>query len=250
MWAVPRSVSTAFERMMMQRGDFKIFHEPFSEYYYFSKDRVNNRYKDVKPHEDHNYDAIANKIIESSHQSPVFIKDMAYHVKECMDKDFMNTFVHTFIIREPKTTLLSQLKMLPDTSYDETGYEQQYRLFEMQVRRTGRIPVVIDADDLCNYPDKIVSAYCDEVGINFINNSLKWDVGLPKEWKTWERWHLDAANSTGFKPLTNKTKEYDYLLDNSRIQDLIDYCQKFYDEMYKYRIRIKSQSGQKMESEL
>ena len=34
LWAVPRSTSTAFERMMKQRGDHEIAHEPFGEVWY------------------------------------------------------------------------------------------------------------------------------------------------------------------------------------------------------------------------
>nr|WP_293108444.1 hypothetical protein [Okeania sp. SIO2F4] len=34
LWAHPRSLSTVFERIMMERGDFKIFHEPFAYVYY------------------------------------------------------------------------------------------------------------------------------------------------------------------------------------------------------------------------
>lgn len=30
LWAVPRSVSTALERVFVERGDPKVFHEPFS----------------------------------------------------------------------------------------------------------------------------------------------------------------------------------------------------------------------------
>ena len=30
LWSVPRSISTGFERMMIERGDFKVIHEPFS----------------------------------------------------------------------------------------------------------------------------------------------------------------------------------------------------------------------------
>ena len=38
-WAVPRSVSTALERVFVERGDFKVFHEPFSVSYYYSPER-------------------------------------------------------------------------------------------------------------------------------------------------------------------------------------------------------------------
>ena len=34
LWSVPRSISTGFERMMFERGDFKVIHEPFGYYFY------------------------------------------------------------------------------------------------------------------------------------------------------------------------------------------------------------------------
>ena len=43
LWAVPRSISTAFERVFVERGDFEVFHEPFSAYYY-STERQSDRF--------------------------------------------------------------------------------------------------------------------------------------------------------------------------------------------------------------
>ena len=34
LWTYPRTISTAFERVMMERGDFEVLHEPFSYLYY------------------------------------------------------------------------------------------------------------------------------------------------------------------------------------------------------------------------
>ena len=34
LWVHPRSLSTPMERIMMERGEFKIFHEPFAYVYY------------------------------------------------------------------------------------------------------------------------------------------------------------------------------------------------------------------------
>jgi hypothetical protein len=39
LWSIPRSVSTGFERMMMERGDFKVIHEPFS-YFFYAKEQA------------------------------------------------------------------------------------------------------------------------------------------------------------------------------------------------------------------
>ena len=44
LWAHPRSMSTAFERVMSNRGDMECFHEPYNEAYYYGEDRRNDRY--------------------------------------------------------------------------------------------------------------------------------------------------------------------------------------------------------------
>jgi hypothetical protein len=33
LWSVPRSISTAFERVFVERDDFEVLHEPFSASY-------------------------------------------------------------------------------------------------------------------------------------------------------------------------------------------------------------------------
>jgi hypothetical protein len=43
LWAVPRSISTAFERVFVERDDFEVLHEPFSASYYYGEDRLSNR---------------------------------------------------------------------------------------------------------------------------------------------------------------------------------------------------------------
>ena len=37
LWAHPRSMSTAIERVMRERGDFDCLHEPFLHYYYIER---------------------------------------------------------------------------------------------------------------------------------------------------------------------------------------------------------------------
>jgi len=50
LWSVPRSISTAFERVFVERDDFEVLHEPFSDaYYYYGEDKLSDRYADVEP---------------------------------------------------------------------------------------------------------------------------------------------------------------------------------------------------------
>jgi hypothetical protein len=43
LWAVPRSISTAFERVFVEREDSEVFHEPFSASYYHGEGRISDR---------------------------------------------------------------------------------------------------------------------------------------------------------------------------------------------------------------
>jgi hypothetical protein len=63
LWAVPRSISTAFERVFVERNDFEVFHEPFSASYHYSEDRLSARYSNVKPEAAHNYQNVLGSIL-------------------------------------------------------------------------------------------------------------------------------------------------------------------------------------------
>jgi hypothetical protein len=44
LWATPRTVSTAFERMMIERGDHQVVDEPFSVPYYLGPSQRSDRF--------------------------------------------------------------------------------------------------------------------------------------------------------------------------------------------------------------
>src|SRR3954468_12186241 len=79
LWTVPRSISTAFERVFVEREDFKVFHEPFSVSYYYSTERSSDRYAEHEPKEEYRYEKVLAEIL-APHEKPVFFKDMAYYV--------------------------------------------------------------------------------------------------------------------------------------------------------------------------
>ncbi len=51
LWSVPRSISTGFERMMFERGDFRVIHEPFG--YFFYLEAEDKEPVGMQPQEDH-----------------------------------------------------------------------------------------------------------------------------------------------------------------------------------------------------
>ena len=205
LWAVPRSLSTAFERVFVERDDLEVLHEPFSASYYYSEERLSDRYSDEEPKAEYNYENVLKEVLEPR-EKRVFLKDMAYQAKGVMGPEFISNFVNTFIVRDPKYVLSSLYKMWPDFTLEETGYEELYWAFRYATE-AGEDPVVVDAMTFSENPEGILSAYCERVGIPFRPDALSWEPGEVEKWKSWEGWHEAAQRSTGIKRAERRDPE-------------------------------------------
>lgn len=235
LWSVPRSVSTGFERMMMERGDFKVIHEPFSYFFYAKEQAATAVGMQVDPNHPQDFEAILEMIKRAAETSSVFFKDMSYHPIARADEEFMKLFENTFIIRDPAITLISHYKMNPDFTYAEAGFDSIYKMFQMVLAQTDRIPAILDAEDLIENPYSVVKGYCEITGIPFMPEALTWDAQLKKEWKTWEPWHIDAGKSTGF---IKDMEPFDFTVnDVPRLREVYEQCLPYYQELYQHRIQ-------------
>ena len=198
LWAVPRSISSAFERMMRARGDVHVLYEPFQDYYYFSDDRITEHFSKKKaPDPSFHYAAIVERILSADR--PTFFKDMAYHLSACMTPELLSNFRNTFLIRHPRWVLPSLYKLHPACSLEETGFDQQLRLMRM-ASQLGEPLVIVDAEELRTDPANVVRDYCTEVALPFMESALHWEPGDVPDWEPFRDWHTEASRSTGFKP--------------------------------------------------
>lgn len=235
LWSIPRSISTAFERMMMERGDFKVIHEPFSYFFYAKEQSAAAVGMNVDPDHPQDFDAIMEMILQEAEEMPVFFKDMSYHPFARADEAFMSHFANTFIIRDPAITLVSHYKLNPEFTLTEAGYEMQHKMYEMVVKMTGKTPAIVDAEDIIASPFTVVKGYCEVVGIPFIPEALMWGAEFKPEWKTWEIWHLDAAKSTGF---IKDMEPFDFTVhDVPRLAEMYEQCMPYYQALYEKRVR-------------
>lgn len=196
LWATPRTASTAFERMMIERGDHLVLDEPWSRAYYFGPDRRSDRFPLVFP--EASYGAVTAAVLELAAEQPVFVKDMAYQALPGLGDDAIAAITHTFLIREPAATLRSLARHWPEATEDEAGFEAQAGLFDRVVAVTGTVPAVIDSDDLRRDPTGVVAAWCARVGLAERSDALRWAPGMRPEWPLWRDWYGDVARSTGF----------------------------------------------------
>src|SRR5271154_3165638 len=83
MLTVPRTVSTAFERSMMARGDHKVFHEPFDTSYFYHKGH-HDILGGLPPQElieAKNYAEVKALIYRHAEERPVYFKDMIWCIE-------------------------------------------------------------------------------------------------------------------------------------------------------------------------
>ncbi|MGH3164925.1 MAG: sulfotransferase family protein [Trebonia sp.] len=190
LWSAPRSRSTAFFRMMAERGDFTVVHEPFSYLGEFGHTDVGGTRV-----------SSAAELLGAlrGFPGPVFAKETTGHryPEVVADPAFLSGMTHTFLIRDPRETIPSYLNLYPGAPVEKIGYESLHEIYTAVTRLTEREPVVIDAGDLMRNPAGTVAAYCAGAGIPFIPEALTWEPAQRPEWQPSRRWHEAVAASSG-----------------------------------------------------
>lgn len=231
LWAVPRAASTAFERMVIERGDHVVLDEPFSEHYYLGPRKVSDRFAEVRPGADP--DAILARIEAAAEAEPVFLKDMAYHVAGLCSPAFAARFTNTFLIRDPARSLPSLAGMWPDFTDEETGFDAVAALVA-HAEAAGQEPVVIDSDDLCRAPQRVIAAWCERVGLPFVTEALEWTPGMRPEWVLWPDWYVGTSRSSGFLPPSGPPPP----LEGDRVVAAYERCRPVYEALRARRLVV------------
>ena len=207
LWATPRSTSTAFEWMMRMRGDMTCFHEPFGEPWYQGEEPIWPRLKPDSPRTPGlTFESVWDKLRGAAAKGPVFTKDFPHYVEHMWTNEFLSHFNHSFLIRDPAKVATSMFQHWPDFVLKEIAFVEQRQLFDRLSDTLGKVPPVIDSDDLLENPHAIVEAYCNAVGIPYIAEALSWDPGARDEvsWYDGGSWHQNLRESDGLKPQPRK----------------------------------------------
>ena len=238
LWAVPRSTSTAFEWMMRQRGDLNCLHEPFGEAWYQGEDPLWPRFQEGdKTTAGLTLESVWDDIKAKAEQGPVFIKDFPHYINHMWDAEFLGHFTHAFLIRDPAKTLTSLYARWPDFDELEVGFPEQRALYDLVSALTGSAPPVVDSDDLLENPHGMTAAFCDAVGIPFIESALTWEAGGdPSEHSWWDggSFHANLAQSTGLSP--QKRKYVDLENTPDRVKRVYRRMMPHYQRLYQNRL--------------
>jgi hypothetical protein len=231
MWAHSRSASTAFGRMMIERGDVAVVHEPLLALTEVGRvplprcERVA-----TSPAE------LLGLLVELGERRDVFVKEVLDYDYEYLPEhpERLRAMTHTFLVRHPRPTISSHYAVKPHVTSPEIGYERLHTLFELLRSVTGRTPLVLRAERLVAEPAKAVAEYCEHVGLPFLPHALRWRAGERPEWRRTRKWHTDADRSAGFEDRGNTYP--DTVDNNPTLRSFYDHHLPFYERLVQHAI--------------
>lgn len=209
----PRTISTAFEKSIMARGDHKVLHEPWIiSYLYHTEGSVAFTQQPSKElREVYGYEEVKALIYRWAEQKHVFVKDMVCGMgDEFLADDALLSDPQvelTMLIRDPARSIESFfLKSLEkfcaegviSLAQDVFYYDILVSIAEKYHKLRGKYPIIVEGEELCRSPKKAMQAFCEQAGIPYIEDALTWKKEMPDEWKHFESWYQEVAHSTGF----------------------------------------------------
>lgn len=217
--APPRSLSTAFLRMMAARNDLTILNEPsccvFNQIHYPHSRWFYNE------HAHTNYNQVKKAIQLAGKQSNVFIKEMSFSFEELIihEPELISapSTYFIFLLRDPHHCMLSYYKKISQELADFimldlerlTGFHSLYTVFKTLKNKVVNSPYFIHAEDLCRDPMNTIEAFCKHLNIPHNKDYLSWNklgeqfTGI-NEWQEHKKsqfaqhWHHEAISSQTF----------------------------------------------------
>lgn len=234
MWSGPRNISTAMMRAWENRGDTAVIDEPFYAHY-LAATGVNHPGRD---------EVIASQSTDAAEVAvkltgPVpggkaiwYQKHMTQHLLPGDPLEWLDQVASCFLIREPEAVAASFTIQRPDAAAWELGFEQQARIFDLVRDRLGRVPPVVDADDVLKDPRGILGVLCAVLGIPFTEAMLHWPAGPRASDGVWgPHWYAAVERSTGFAPY----RERDSSLTSFQ-RGLAEQCRPHYEHLAVHRL--------------
>lgn len=210
LWAHPRSMSTAIERIMRERGDLECLHEPFLHYYYLRRCNKPLPHFESEADQPTEYAEVRDLILRRAEHAALFIKDMSYYVMPGLleDTGFCRRIRHCFLLRDPMSAIMSYYRLDNSITLDEIGIESQWRLFQ-GLRALGiKDSIVIEAESVQADPVSSMRRFWRELGLDNREQALRWDDSSPpQDWQYVEGWHQSVSTSSGIRAPAPRNQE-------------------------------------------
>ncbi|KAF7084190.1 hypothetical protein CFC21_087868 [Triticum aestivum] len=233
-WSAPRSLSTSLMYSFSERDDMDVLDEPL----YANFLRVTGVDRPYRQELLSKMDPDGNKVVKEVIFGPGekayrYCKHIAKQRLPNLTGDLMKKGKHFILIRNPMNILPSFDKVVPP-SFLELGVAELVAIYS-ELCELGSPPPVIDADDLRRDPEAVLSGLCEDLGIPFQPQMLKYADGKLAQgnfdgiWAPW--WYESVHTSTGF----SKSRRYPMTFPFA-FYDLLEQSLPFYN-MLKRQVR-------------
>ena len=233
LWAHPRSMSTAFERIMRERGDCAVLHEPFLNFYYAQRaGRALPLHEQDREDMPNDYPGVRDRLLDNANAGPLFFKDMSYYVVPLIfsDPGFSSRLINVFLIRDPRRSIASYYKLDPGFTLAEVGLEAQWKHF-CHLKETGNVPIVVRAEDIQADPRGVLQRVWSHAGLRFLDHAFQWQSGqVPEDWQRVSGWHGDVLASTGISaPQDDPQDRFDTAAEKApHLRDFLSHHEVYY----------------------
>lgn len=215
LWSGPRNISTAMMRAWENRPDTVVWDEPLYAHYL----RATGIDHPMREETLAVHDADATRVLDAcvngvppgarNDGARIFYqKQMTHHFLDGLPWDWLDDLRNAFLIRHPRAMLLSYARKRQSVTAADLGLARQVEIFEHVKARTGRIPPVLDAEDVLRDPRGALSGLCAALDVPFDEAMLSWPAGPRDSDGAWApHWYDAVQASTGFAPWSARDGE-------------------------------------------
>jgi hypothetical protein len=235
MWSGPRNISTAMMRAWGNRADTFVVDEPLYAFYLSATRKHHPGAAEVIAAGETDWRKVAACLTnaEVEGKSIHYQKQMTHHLLPEIDRAWLAGLTNCFLIRDPAEVIVSYLRKNDDPTPDDLGFPQQLEIFKWVREETGQIPPVIDARDVLENPEAMLSKLCAAVGVAFDPAMLQWPPGLRETDGVWAKhWYSEVSGSTSFQEYRARTVSVPPAL-----RAVHDRCRQCYEELYQHRLK-------------
>jgi len=235
MWSGPRNISTAMMRAWGNRTDTIVIDEPFYAYYLKATGKKHPGADEVIAAGETDWRKVVEQLTGSIPQRRkiFFQKQMAHHQLPEIDRRWLGALTNCFLIRDPAEVIASYTKKNDDPALEDLGFVQQVEIFDWVTQHTDQRPLIIDAKDILQNPERILRLLCDSIGVAFDEAMLSWPPGLRETDGVWAgHWYREVSKTTSFQPYRPRHAEVP-----THLREIYDCCRECYERLYEYRLR-------------
>ena len=226
------------------RLDTLVIDEPFYAYYLKTTDKAHPGAEEVIANGETDWRKVVERLTGPIPDGKriLYQKQMTHHLLPEIDREWIVNLTNCFLIRDPREVILSYIKKNPEPTLEDLGFVQQEKIFDFVVGTSRRdvrgrrsapsLPIVIDAKDVLESPERMLRLFCAAIGVEFDDAMLSWPPGLRDTDGVWAKyWYDDVARSTSFQPYEPKEG-----VVPDRLRELYQQCRQCYERLYQHRL--------------